>query len=289
MIPHSFGTHDGTFHADEVTACALLLLFHRIEPSQIIRSRDVKQIEVCEYICDVGGVYNPLKKRFDHHQIQYKGNLSSAGMILLYLKEQGDLSEREYEYFAQNIVIGIDAIDNGYSLPIGFSTFSHVISLYNPYTCDASKQREDEAFFEAVQFALSHLQRMQNRFYFMLACEKEVAEVMKRDQQCLFFEEEIPWQEGFFASGGEKHPAYFLIMPAGPHWKLRGIPPDSHHRMEVRIPLPQEWAGLLDRDLQRVSGISGAIFCHKGRFVSVWETKQDAIKALEYVLDREVE
>ncbi len=25
--PRSFGTHDGSFHADEVTACALLLLF----------------------------------------------------------------------------------------------------------------------------------------------------------------------------------------------------------------------------------------------------------------------
>jgi uncharacterized UPF0160 family protein len=56
--------------------------------------------------------------------------------------------------------------------------------------------------------------------------------------------------------------------------------------MQVRVPLPQEWAGLLGDDLKRISGIPGAIFCHKGRFVSVWETKEDVFKALESVLER---
>jgi len=54
--------------------------------------------------------------------------------------------------------------------------------------------------------------------------------------------------------------------------------------MKVRTPLPQEWAGLLDEDLKRASGIRGAIFCHKGRFISVWETKEDVFKALDYVI-----
>jgi len=54
--------------------------------------------------------------------------------------------------------------------------------------------------------------------------------------------------------------------------------------MKVRFPLPQEWAGLIDEELKEASGIPGAIFCHKGRFISVWETREDALKALEYVL-----
>jgi uncharacterized UPF0160 family protein len=57
--------------------------------------------------------------------------------------------------------------------------------------------------------------------------------------------------------------------------------------MKVRMPLPKEWAGLLDEDLKKVSGLPGAIFCHKGRFVSVWETKEDALKALNYILGSE--
>jgi uncharacterized UPF0160 family protein len=90
----------------------------------------------------------------------------------------------------------------------------------------------------------------------------------------------------FFDLGGERCRALFVIMPSGNHWKLRGIPPDNEKKMAVRMPLPAEWAGLLDDELKRVSGIPGAIFCHKGRFISVWETKEDALRALEYTIGK---
>jgi len=77
------------------------------------------------------------------------------------------------------------------------------------------------------------------------------------------------------------------VMTSGGPWKLRGIPPNGEHRMQVRVPLPQEWAGLRDEELAKVSGIPGAIFCHKGRFISVWQTKEDAMKALEYMLRKQ--
>lgn len=110
---------------------------------------------------------------------------------------------------------------------------------------------------------------------------------MEKNKICLFFEEALPWLESFFALGGKDHSALFVIMPSQGHWKLRGIPPDYEHRMQVRVPLPQQWAGLLSEQLQQKSGIKGAIFCHKGRFISVWQTKEDAIQALRYVLRQE--
>jgi uncharacterized UPF0160 family protein len=57
----SFGTHDGSFHGDEVTACALLLLFNLIDKDKIVRTRDMAVLGRCEYICDVGGVYDPKR------------------------------------------------------------------------------------------------------------------------------------------------------------------------------------------------------------------------------------
>ena len=83
---------------------------------------------------------------------------------------------------------------------------------------------------------------------------------MERSDLYMEFDVSIPWLESFFALGGKDHPSLFVIMPAGEHWKLRGIPPDEQHKMQVRVPLPQKWAGLLDEDLKKVSGISGAIF-----------------------------
>ena len=44
-IPRSVGTHDGTFHADEVTACALLLLFDLVDGNKIIRTRQLGTLE----------------------------------------------------------------------------------------------------------------------------------------------------------------------------------------------------------------------------------------------------
>lgn len=94
-ILRSVGVHDGSFHADEVTACALLLVFDLVDRDKIFRTRDYRALDTCEYVCDVGGIYDPQMKRFDHHQSSYHGVLSSAGMVLLYLRDQGILSSEE--------------------------------------------------------------------------------------------------------------------------------------------------------------------------------------------------
>ena len=85
-------THNGAFHCDEVLACGLLL--HTLEFSNgvIIRTRDPDFISKAHITVDVGGVYNEEKKRFDHHQSEFKDTmttshrryhtrLSSAGLI----------------------------------------------------------------------------------------------------------------------------------------------------------------------------------------------------------------
>src|SRR3990167_416830 len=98
MIARSFGTHDGSFHADEVSACALLLTFGLIDRDKIFRTRDPAILAECEFVCDVGGIYDPKIKRFDHHQLEYSGELSSAGMIWLYLRDQKLIDQQLYDY-----------------------------------------------------------------------------------------------------------------------------------------------------------------------------------------------
>ncbi len=287
-VPRSVGTHDGPFHADEVTACALLALVGRIDPHKIRRTRDPKVLATCDYVCDVGGHYDPKERFFDHHQADYIGPMSSAGMVLAYLREQGDLTQEEYEFFNSKLVQGVDAHDNGHDVKVeGMLTFSNMLSYYTPVPYDVDETTFDKSFFEAFDLVLGLLQRMRRRFAYVHECGQIVAKAMESGKECLLFDRGIPWQESFFAFGGEEHPARFIIMPSGKHWKLRGIPPNEERRMEVRQPLPERWAGLLAKELKKVSGISGAIFCHKGRFISVWETKEDALKALSYILENE--
>jgi uncharacterized UPF0160 family protein len=285
IIPKSCGTHDGTFHADEVTACALLIVFGLIDRDKIYRTRDPAKLSQCEYVCDVGGTYDSSQKLFDHHQVEYQGSLSSAGMILSYLKEANILNEQVYYYFNNNLISGVDDHDNGLDPQIpGICTYSHVMANFTPIHYDSKPEDQDAAFYRALDFAMGHLQRMWDRYQYVHSCREDVALAMEPRDECLMFDRALPWMDLFFELEGINHPAQFVIMPTGIHWKLRGIPPTYDDRMEVRLPLPMEWAGHLEEDLKDISGIEGAIFCHKGRFISVWETKKDALLALEYTL-----
>lgn len=281
------GTHDGSFHADEVTACALLIVFGLVDRKNVIRTRDSDILSECEYVCDVGGEYNPEKKKFDHHQAEYQGSLSSAGMVLKYLFESGKISEEEYSTLNGMLIIGVDAHDNGVDLPIkGVTTYSHIIANFAPVEHQATKEEQDEAFDQALQFAIDHLQRLLARQRYILSFTTSVEAAMKPQDISLQFDKSIPWMDAFFALNGEAHPAKFIVMPSGEHWKLRGIPPNAKEKMKVRHPLPEEWAGLSDEELAKASGIDGAIFCHKGRFFSLWKTREDALKALELTMKR---
>lgn len=287
-IARSFGTHDGTFHADEVTACGLLLLFDQIDKDKIFRTRDQNKLDHYDFVCDVGGIYDAERKLFDHHQADYKGRLSSAGMILLYLKEKEIIAPEIYNIYHRLLIMGVDDHDNGLDpqLP-GVTTYSNIISNFTPIHYDCEPHEQDEAFFKALEFSLGHLSRMYQRYVYTNSCKEIVLKEMQKKEHYLLFEKSIPWMESFFSFNGETHPALFVIMPSGNKWKLRGIPPSNDERMKVRLPLPQEWAGFLENDLKKICGIEGAIFCHKGRFISVWETKEDAIKAMEYTLKKQ--
>lgn len=286
IISRSFGTHDGPFHADDVTACALLLTLDLIDQGSIFRTRDLSLLNRCEYVCDVGGIYDPKIKRFDHHQVSYTGPLSSAGMVLEYLRSTKLLTQKEVDFLQISLIKGVDAHDNGKDpqLP-GFCFFSHVISNFSPIKYDVSPEEQDEAFFVAVDFAKGHLCRLLERYRYAQSCRQEVQKVMATCQDYLIFDHAIPWMDAFFELEGTLHPAKFVLMPTGTNWKVRGIPPQNDDRMRVRLPLPESWAGLLEENLKNVSQLPGALFCHKGRFISVWETKEDAIRAVKYVLN----
>ena len=151
-ILRSCAIHDGGYHADEVTACALLIVFGQIDQDSIYRTRDEAVLAQCEFVCDVGGVYDESIKNFDHHQSSYTGPLSSAGMILLYLFRQKIVEEGLYHYLKENLVDGVDLIDNGsYTPRVGIATFSQVIANFLPVEYETSIEEMNLSFKNALE------------------------------------------------------------------------------------------------------------------------------------------
>ncbi|WP_201456733.1 MYG1 family protein [Chlamydia sp. 17-3921] len=283
QILRSVGTHDGSFHADEVTACALLIIFDLVDEEKIIRSRNPKELEKCEYVCDVGGIYSLKDKRFDHHQLSYVGPWSSAGMVLHYLQQIGALDSEEYHFLNNTLIRGVDDQDNGrFFSAEGFCSFSDIIKIYNPKEEENSKKD----FFIALHFTMDFLRRLREKFRYDRACREIVRDAMEKERLCLFFDHPLAWQENFFFLGGASHPAAFVCFPSCDQWILRGIPPNLDRRMEVRIPFPKSWAGLLGEELSKVSQIPGAVFCHKGLFLSVWTNQESCRRALQVTLEK---
>lgn len=82
------GTHSGHFHADEALAVYMLRLLPTYAESPLVRTRDPAKLAECHTVVDVGGEYDPARRRFDHHQRGFtatfpgrKTKLSSAGLV----------------------------------------------------------------------------------------------------------------------------------------------------------------------------------------------------------------
>lgn len=145
------GTHDMTFHCDDVTACFMLKQLDRFKDHEIIRTRDAQLLANSEIIVDVGGELDVDRLRLDHHQRSFNQTihdyhpklkttnptkpprLSSSGLVysifgedlikkLLNLDESDGnkkmvdaIYEKSYiEFFEE-----IDAVDNGVEIATG--------------------------------------------------------------------------------------------------------------------------------------------------------------------------
>jgi uncharacterized UPF0160 family protein len=295
-------THDGSFHADDVFACATLciLLERKNLRFKIARTRDEEIIKKGDYVFDVGGIYNPEINRFDHHQKGGAGKhesgieYSSFGLVWkkfgAELAGSASVAKRVDEHLAQPI----DAIDNGISVctPKISGVFpydiSYIVSMFNP-----SFKNEDsdpyENFIKILPFAkniiLNEIEKSKDQEYI----EKYVADAVSKkdkDSKILILDEYVPRVEINIQAVNYKDILY-VVVPANKKlesWKLLAVP-NSINSFENRKNLPTAWAGLKDEELQKVSGVADAIFCHRGLFLAGAKSKEGAIKLAQIAVE----
>ncbi|MNU02980.1 hypothetical protein D3C72_2468540 [compost metagenome] len=67
-----------------------------------------------------------------------------------------------------------------------------------------------------------------------------------------------------------------MVHPRDKDWCVTGIRL-SDDGFEQRADLPAAWAGLNNGDLEKVSGVIGAVFCHNARFIAAAKNREAAL------------
>jgi uncharacterized UPF0160 family protein len=277
------GTHSGTFHADDVLAFAMLRRFVDADAT-VVRTRDRARLLDCDFVVDVGGEFDPERRRFDHHQGTYQGPRSSAGMILDWLADTGRVEAGLAETLRRRVVDYIDAVDTGREAPrTDVPCFARIVEAMGQGLDTA--EEHDAAFLDASGVAARLLEGIV-RGHDEVVANREIvraamAEAVTAGRSAILFERYVPWKPIYFENGGADHPTDFVLFPSEDEsWKVVAIPP-SIGQFDQKRPLPESWAGKLAEELEAATGVKGSLFCHKNRFIAVFQTKVGALEALE--------
>ena len=277
-------THGGTFHSDEVLATVILSKV--LGDITVLRTFKVpEQIDKNVIVYDIGF------GEFDHHQQGGNGTrensvpYAAAGLIwerfgpkIVAKTCNPDLV---WKLIDRDLIQGVDAIDNG-AMPISdypaqVMPFSQMISDFNP-RWDAPEDYDD-AFLKAVAFAEIVFD---NTLAFAVSKAKAqniVDEAIEKSEgHIMVLDQFVPWQEFIFSSNNSKASAIlFVVFPSnrgGYNWQCV---PDSLGGFGQRKSVPTKWRGLSGEELQSITGVRTASFCHPSGFIGGAETFEDAL------------
>jgi uncharacterized UPF0160 family protein len=299
------GTHSGRFHADEALAVALLMRLLGPSNIEVHRSRDTQVWQTCDYLVDVGGVYDHQTCKYDHHQASFNNTfspehsicLSSAGLIYLhygrsiisnFLQSDSQQVDLIFNKIYDKFIEPFDAVDNGverfacscqsrYAKP--YDIFAMVACLNPDWDDLLDESSIMSRFMEAVKLVGDAFDRqlwyygkswLSARRIIVDSITQSLQDPLLVEAKALLLSRSCPWKEHLFELEGEMR-AYFLycLYPdeSSNGWRIQAVPtaPDS---FETRKGLPEPWRGLRDADLDVCIGSSpGAIFVHKTGFI----------------------
>jgi uncharacterized UPF0160 family protein len=288
-------THSGNFHVDDLFAVAALQLLHGAEHTEVLRSREEQIWESGDYVLDVGSVYDPATKRYDHHQHGGAGArlngapYSAFGLILKHHGEAICGSKEIAEQLDKEIVIPIDLADNGIEVYAptheGIHPFliHRVLVMLRPTWKEGNGTLHDERFMELLPFVRRVLEREIISARDNMEGAQFVEEAYKNahDKRIVILEQPYPWQ-GVLAATPD---ALYVVKPksVGTNWEVECVRNDVHSFLN-RKSLPESWRGYRDGILAEKTGVPDAVFCHNAGFIAVAKSKAGALKLAQMAL-----
>jgi uncharacterized UPF0160 family protein len=266
------------------------------EKFEIIRTRDEEIIRTGDYVFDIGGIYDEDKNKFDHHQKGGAGKrndgieYSSFGLVWKKFGEKVVNNEEATNFIEQKLVIPIDANDNGVDLyknnfeNILPYTINDVLAIFSPTSLE--DMNKDEQFLKAVVWAKEILKREIKKANDQIEITKIIQDFYKNSTDKRLIVVDKPKVSRFeiqYALQDFPEPL-FVVYGDDEDWSVVAVRKEKNN-FENRKDFPKSWAGLQGKELQKISGVSDAVFCHRGLFMAVAKSKEGAIKLAQIAVE----
>jgi uncharacterized UPF0160 family protein len=286
--------HDGAFHPDDVFAVAILSIYLK-KPLKIFRTRDEKIFTKMDYLLDVGTEYNPKENKFDHHQEHWHEKrengipYATSGLVWKEFGVKITGSKEVADKIEEKIIEPIDAEDSGVEIYKSvfekvspYSFFDYLFS-FNP----TWKEETDpmKVFLLAVSEAKKMLLREIKRAKDNCSAVDIVKSIYEKteDKRIIILDNNYPWRKTLI---NYSEPLFVISPKSNKTWSIDTVVKPNEKFLR-RLYFPLSWAGKRDADLEKVTGVSGAVFCHNDRFVAVAKTKEGAIELAKLALDNQ--
>lgn len=292
-------THSGKFHADDVFATAVILLYlnKNLDEVEVVRTRDEKQFGKADFLYDVGRDYDPSKMHFDHHQEGGAGKrqndvpYASFGLVWKEFGAEVSGSEALAEKIDGKLVQPIDANDNGLAVGApedgaGFAlseyTIDNIIGVFNPTWDSYTEEEFNLQFIDAVKFAKKVLEREIKHAQKAEESALRLAEIYNKteDKRLLVLDKPYFWK-GVVEDWPE--PLY-IVFPYDGQWGLSAVR-EKGSKFKNRKDLPREWGGKEVLDLRKITGVEDVLFVHNNLFAAKAASKDGALKLAEIALE----
>lgn len=295
-------THSGGFHADELLSSVILT---RLYPTaQIVRSRAPEWITPASdrIIYDVGGAYDDARQIFDHHQrgapLREDGQpYSSFGLVWkhygrAYLAAWGvpaDHVEAVHQSFDTKFVLPVDLMDNGAlspgaAGPLADLTLPSLLETLKPVFDEKEPGADDKGFHAALVIARAVVEAAIRQRAAKLRAETLVLDAIAATGKGRVLELPMgmPFRPAIVKAGADH--LLFVIHPRDKDWCITGIR-KSDDSFDQRADLPAAWAGLSNGELETVSGVKGATFCHNGRFIAAANSREAILEMAKIAVE----
>lgn len=289
-------THNGSFHTDDIFACATLslMLEKAGEEFEVIRTRDAEIINGGDYVFDVGGIHDESTNRFDHHQTGGAGSresgieYSSFGLVWKKFGEDLAGGEKAKMIIDRHLVAPVDASDNGFDLVESkHEIFPYLIQDFFRVMRPTWRETDldvDQMFLKSVAIAKDILSREIIHAKDSVSADETILSIYENteDKRIIVLDKNYDRKEVL-----EKlAETIYIVYPRSTDnsWGVEAMRKDFKS-FENKKNLPKSWAGLKDDALQKASGVSDAMFCHRALFMAVAKSKEGAIKLAQIALE----